>query len=52
VLCYSEDTEILTQGGWKNIKKIKDDEILLTRNPENGECRFSKNKFKLQKSSN
>ncbi len=44
VFCYGEDTEILTINGWKHLKDIRDNEVLLTKNPESGMCRFSKNK--------
>jgi len=44
VFCYHPETEVLTNMGWKNITKLDNNEIILTKNPKNGECRWSTNK--------
>lgn len=33
--CYSEDTQLLTNQGWKYFKDLKGDELVLTLNPNN-----------------
>lgn len=35
--CYTPDTLILTETGWKTLADIKDDEKVLTLNPDNNE---------------
>lgn len=38
--CYSDDTEILTENGWKLFKDLMKDEKVLTLNPENMEMEY------------
>ncbi len=44
VFCYHPDTEIYTKDGWKKVTEIKDDELLLVKNPATGKSYFAKNK--------
>ena len=46
--CYDEETEVLTNEGWKFFKDIKQDEILATRNTENGMVEYHKIDKKLE----
>ncbi len=43
-LCYHPDVEILTSEGWKKVSNLSDQELLLTKNPDTGKCKWSKNK--------
>lgn len=40
--CYSEDTQTLTNNGWKYYWEIKDDDLIATFNPENRIMEFHK----------
>ena len=40
-LCYSPDTEVFTEDGWKNITLLKQEDIILTKNPVSGLARWS-----------
>jgi len=40
--CYSEDTEILTKGGWKTFNKLEDDDEVAVYNPKTMEMWFEK----------
>lgn len=41
-LCYSDDTEILTDSGWKYFKDLLDDDKVATANPETWELEYVK----------
>jgi len=41
-LCYSDDTEILTENGWKLFKDLEKDEKVATLNPETEEIEYQK----------
>ncbi len=40
--CFDEETEILTDEGWKPFADLSRDELVLTMNPENGRAEFQK----------
>jgi flavin-dependent thymidylate synthase len=40
--CFDEETEILTDEGWKRFADLNRDELVLTMNPENGNAEFQK----------
>lgn len=40
--CYSEDTEILTEDGWKFFKNLEKNEKVITLNPETNEMEYYK----------
>lgn len=40
--CYDNETEILTQNGWKYFSDISDDEIVATLNPDTHELEYHK----------
>jgi len=44
VFCYHPGTEVFTQEGWKFVGDLADGEVLLTKDPETGKARWSKNK--------
>ena len=41
VLCYTPETRILTDSGWKNIGDLRESDRLLTKNPKTHLCRWS-----------
>lgn len=48
-LCYSEDTEVLTDGGFKLFRDVREKEDLIaTRNPETGELEYTPINFKVE----
>jgi len=40
IRCYSDDTEILTENGWKLFKDVSKDEMVLTLNPDTFELEY------------
>ena len=40
--CFDEETEILTDEGWKRFPDLNKDELVLTMNPANGHAEFQK----------
>jgi len=40
--CFDEETEILTDEGWKRFSDLSRDELVLTMNPESGRAEFQK----------
>jgi len=42
--CYSEDTEILTDRGWKGFSELDGSELVMTLNPKTGEMEYQKPK--------
>lgn len=47
-LCYDDQTEVLTDGGWKLFKDVDDKvDLAATRNPETGEMSYTKINFKV-----
>jgi len=38
--CYSEDTELLTENGWKHFYELEDGEEVATLNPETGSLEY------------
>ena len=40
--CFDEETEILTDEGWKRFANLNKDELVLTMNPANGHAEFQK----------
>lgn len=41
-LCFDDETEILTDEGWKKFQNLHRDEQVLTLNPDTGEAEFQK----------
>jgi hypothetical protein len=49
-LCYSDDTEVLTDSGWKLFRDVDErNDLVATRNPETGKMTFTKINFKVDK---
>jgi flavin-dependent thymidylate synthase len=40
--CFDEDTEILTDEGWKSFADLNREELVLTMNPRNGRAEFQR----------
>ena len=38
--CYSDDTEVMTNSGWKLFKDLLDDDLIMSINPENRKIDF------------
>lgn len=48
-LCYSDDTEVLTDSGWKLFKDVDErSDKAATRNPETGEMSYANIGFKIE----
>lgn len=48
-LCYSDDTEVLTNNGWKLFKYVDENiDLAATRNPINGAMEYTKINFKVE----
>lgn len=48
-LCYSEDTEVLTESGWKFFKDVSDTERVATKNTITNMIEYHVPKFKVDK---
>lgn len=40
VNCYSDDTEVYTKDGWKLFKDVKDDDLILSLNPQTRDLEY------------
>ena len=45
--CYTEDTQTLTENGWKYYYEIREDEKIATYNPETNELEYNEYNDKL-----
>lgn len=48
-LCYSDDTEVLTESGWKLFKDVGDDERVATKNTVTNQIEYHVPKFKVDR---
>lgn len=40
--CHDDQTDVLTDRGWRRFAELTGEELLLTRNPETGECSYAR----------